>query len=226
MLVLAACSGRSSGQQSANPPFVSTPIADFDSPWALAFLPGTSRALVTEKRGRIWLVDIATGAKQEISGVPKVRAGGQGGLLDIALSPRFASDRLVYLSYSEPSPESGSGLALARARLSGTGLNGLQLIWRDPQGGSGGQFGGIIAFAPDGNSLFLSTGDRQRFTPAQNAGQPLGKILHLTLDGKPASNNPGWGQVGPFLTVVTDPPATPKRPSRRPGAIIDGRRTI
>ena len=158
MLVLAACSGRSPGQQSANPPFVSTPIADFNSPWALAFLPGTSRALVTEKRGRIWLVDIATGAKQEISGVPKVRAGGQGGLLDIALSPRFASDHLVYLSYSEPSPESGSGLALARARLSGTGLNGLQLIWRDPQGGSGGQFGGIIAFAPDGNSLFLSYG--------------------------------------------------------------------
>ena len=89
----------------------------------------------------------------------------------------------------------GSGLALARAKLvraaAGAGLDGLQVIWRDPAGGSGGQFGAIVVFAPDGKSLFLTTGERQRFTPAQDPSQPLGKILHLTLDGKPAPDNPG-----------------------------------
>jgi glucose/arabinose dehydrogenase len=207
-LTLAACSGPSPGsaQQTGATPFLSTPVASFDSPWALAFLPATQRALVTEKPGRVWLVDVATGSKQQVSGVPEVRAGGQGGLLDIALSPRFASDRLVYLTYSEPSADGGSGLALARAHFEGTSLSGLQVIWRDPGGGSGGQFGGIIAFAPDGNSLFLSSGERQRFSPAQDPSQPLGKILHLTLDGKPAAGNPWAGQTGAASVNVIDPP--------------------
>ena len=70
----------------------------------------------------------------------------------------------------------------------------LQVLWRDPAGGEGGQFGAIIAFAPDGKSLFLSSGERQRFTPAQDPSQPIGKILHLTLDGKPAPGNPWRGR--------------------------------
>ena len=76
----------------------------------------------------------------------------------------------------------------------GARLDGLQVLWRDPAGGQGGQFGAIVAFAPDGKSLFLSSGERQRFTPAQDPSQPLGKILHLTLDGKPAPGNPLGGQ--------------------------------
>jgi glucose/arabinose dehydrogenase len=80
------------------------------------------------------------------------------------------------------------------------------VLWHDPVGGEGGQFGAIIAFAPDGKSLFLSSGERQRFTPAQDPSQPLGKILHLTLDGKPAPDNPWAGHVGAPSVMITDPP--------------------
>ncbi|HEX4273653.1 MAG TPA: PQQ-dependent sugar dehydrogenase, partial [Rhizomicrobium sp.] len=86
-------------------------------------------------------------------------------------------------------------------------LEGLQVIWHDPMGGRGGQFGAQVAFAPDGNSLFLSSGDRQRFTPAQDPNEPVGKILHLTLDGKPAADNPWAGKTGAQSVSVTNPPA-------------------
>lgn len=222
LLVLAACgsSGPSSAQnagridQPANlptsdPPFTAKAIATFDNPWALAFLPGTSEAIVTEKPGRLWLVDVRSGQKQPVSGAPSVAYHGQGGLLDVALAPGFASNQLLYLTYSEPLG-SGSGLALARARLvrqaGGARLEGLQMLWHDPAGGEGGQFGGIVAFAPDGKSLFLTSGERQRFTPAQDMNQPLGKILHLTLDGKPAPGNPWAGKLGAAVVTVTDPP--------------------
>lgn len=176
----------------------------------MAFIPGSASAIVTEKPGRLWIVDITTGAKLSVSGAPRIAAGGQGGLLDVVLSPRFASDNRVYLTYSEPSPNGGSGLALARARLVREGgrarLGGLEVIWRDPDGGRGGQFGAIVRFAPDGNSLFLTSGDRQRFTSAQDPSQPLGKILHLTLDGKPVPGNPWAGRTGADTVAVTDPP--------------------
>src|SRR5206468_11093467 len=101
--------------------------------------------LVTEKPGRIWLVNVATGQKQAVSGAPRVILSSQGGLLDIAPSPDFAGNRLVYLTYSEPSPNGGSGLALARSQLImdrvGARLQNLQVLWRDPAGGEGGQFG-------------------------------------------------------------------------------------
>jgi glucose/arabinose dehydrogenase len=181
----------------------------FDSPWAIAFLPGSADALVTEKGGalKLWRRGAAATA---VAGVPRVAEVGQGGLLDVVVSPGFASDGLVYLTYSEPQQAGGSGLALARARLVRAGnaarLEGLQVIWRDPAGGRGGQFGAILAFAPDGQSLFLSSGERQRFTPAQDPNQPLGKILHLTLDGKPAPGNPGAGRTGAASVPVFDPP--------------------
>lgn len=215
LLVLAACgsSATTGNQASATEargglPFTSSPLAIFDNPWAMAFLPNTANALVTEKPGKIWLVDLAAGRKQPVGGAPRVVYKGQGGLLDVAISPDFATSRLVYLTYSEPSSNGGSGLALARAKLdgSGTGLSNFRLLWHDPEGGEGGQFGAIIAFAPDGRSLFLSVGERQRFTPAQDPSQPLGKILHLTLDGKPASDNPMAGRTGATTVTVTDPP--------------------
>jgi glucose/arabinose dehydrogenase len=191
-------------------PFTATPVATFDRPWAIAFLPGSTMALVTEQPGRIWLVDAASGRKTAVGGAPQVRFGGQGGLLDIALSPHFAADGLVYVSFSRPTPDGGSGLALSRAKLvrgaDGARLEDMQLLWSDPEGGQGGQFGARIAFAPDGNSLFLSSGERQRFTPAQDPSQPLGKILHLTLDGKPAAGNPLAGRTGAKTVTITDPP--------------------
>ncbi|HEX6785236.1 MAG TPA: PQQ-dependent sugar dehydrogenase [Sphingomicrobium sp.] len=212
-LLLAGCGAspsQSADAPSSGRPFAVHEVATFNSPWAMAFLPGSTTALVTEKPGRIWLVDTRSGNKRPVSGVPRVVVSSQGGLLDVALSPHFATDNLVYLTYAEPSSNRGSGLAMAKAKLvrnsAGAALQGMQLLWHDPAGGEGGQFGAIIAFAPDGKSLFLSSGERQRFTPAQDPNQPLGKILHLTLDGKPAPGNPMAGRVGASIVTITDPP--------------------
>ena len=194
------------GKGVATKPFVTSALATFDSPFAMAFLPDGS-ALITETAGHLkhWRAGQPVG---DVGGVPAVAEGEQGGLLDIALSPGFASNRLVYLTYSERSANGGSGLALARGALAADGsrLTGMRVLWHDPQGGEGGQYGAAIAFAPDGQSLFLSSGERQRFTPAQDPGQPLGKILHLTLDGQPAAGNPWAGKVGAATTTITSPP--------------------
>lgn len=188
-------------------PFRTMTVATFDNPWALAFLPDRTM-LVTEKTGHLWLVT-PTGAKTEVAGVPAVHFEGQGGLLFVATSPAFARDRHVYLTYAEPGP-GGDGLALARATLATVSgkpvLQGLEVIWRQLPRGAGGQFGGYIAFSPDGTSLFLTSGERQRFTPAQDPDQALGKILRLTLDGKPAPGNPGAGRIGATTVAVIDPP--------------------
>ncbi len=191
----------------ASNPFVVTRVASFNLPWRIAFLPD-GRMLVTEKVGPVWLVT-QQGAKTPVAGVPAVLAEGQGGMLGVFLSPHYASDHLVYLTYSEPG-DGGSSLALARAKLAlGQGkasLEGLQVIWRDGERGQGGQFGGQVAFAPDGKSLFLTVGERQRFTPAQDPNQPLGKILHLTLDGRPAPGSPHAGKLGAATVPIINPP--------------------
>ena len=190
----------------ASNPFVMTQVASFNLPWRIAFLPD-GRMLITEKVGPVWLVT-QNGEKTPIANVPAVVAQGQGGMLGVFLSPHYASDHFVYLTYSEPN-EGGSSLALARARLAlGAGtasLEDLKVIWHDPVGGKGGQFGAQVAFAPDGKSLFLTVGDRQRFVPAQDPNQPVGKILHLTLDGRPAPGNPNAGKVGAASVPVIDP---------------------
>ncbi|HEU0162131.1 MAG TPA: PQQ-dependent sugar dehydrogenase [Rhizomicrobium sp.] len=191
----------------ASLPFTVTQVATFNLPWRIAFLPD-GRMLVTEKVGPVWLVT-QKGEKTPVQNAPAVLYGGQGGMLGIYASPHFATDQSVYLTYSEPH-DGGSSLALAKAKLSTAdgkaSLDGLKVIWRDGAGGKGGQFGAAIAFAPDGKSLFLSVGERQRFTPAQDPNQPLGKILHLTLDGKPAPGNPQAGKTGAASVQITDPP--------------------
>lgn len=188
-------------------PFRTTAVATFDTPWALAFLPDR-KMLVTEKTGQLWLVTSA-GVKTQVGGVPTVHFEGQGGLLFVATSPTFGQDHQIYLTYSEPS-EGGDGLALATATLAMVAgkpvLQGLRVIWRQLPRGAGGQFGGYIAFSPDGRHLFLTSGERQRFTPAQDPDQALGKILRLTLDGKPALGNPGAGRIGSTTIAVIDPP--------------------
>jgi aldose sugar dehydrogenase len=249
LLTLMAASGASAqvnmgGQKAeASLPFNMTKVASFDTQvWRIAFLPD-GRFLASEKAGRLWLMT-QEGAKTAVTNVPAVLYQGQGGLLGVFLSPRYATDHYVYLTYSEPHEETaapppppvaadapagrgrggppptpcpadpskicGSSLAMARARLTinnGTAsLDGLQVLWHDPAGGRGGQFGGQIAFAPDGNSLFLSSGDRQRMAPAQDPNSPLGKILHLTLDGKPAPRNPFAGQASAQSLPIINPP--------------------
>ncbi len=188
-------------------PFNMTEVASFNLPWRIAFLPD-GRMLITEKVGPVWLVT-QKGEKTPVTGAPKVLYGGQGGMLGVFVSPHYAQDHSVYLTYSEPN-EGGSSLALAKATLSLAGnkasLENLKVIWHDPAGGKGGQFGAQVAFAPDGNSLFLTSGDRQRFWPAQESDAPLGKIFHLTLDGKASPDNPMYGAIGGGSFPVTDPP--------------------
>ena len=188
------------------PPFAMTKIGDFTEPFALAFLPDGA-ALVTEKAGQLKL-RWADGNVVTVGGVPRVAKVEQGGLLDVAVSPDFARSRGVYLTYSEPGAQ-GSALALAQATLKIThvvcirapcpaqaSLEGLHVLWRSGMNGVGGQFGANIAFTPDGKSLFLSSGERQRFSPAQDPEQRLGKILRLTLDGKAWPGNPQYKAGG------------------------------
>src|SRR5262249_37764559 len=151
-----------------------TKVAQLDLPWRIAFLPD-GRMLITEKVGRLQLVT-QTGQKLEVTGVPAVLSEGQNGMLGVYLAPSYASDGPIYLTYSEPGKEAGtSSLALARARLklgNGTAaLEDLKRIWHDPVKGRGGQAGAAVAFSPDGKFLFLTAGDRQRFTPAQDPNQ-------------------------------------------------------
>jgi glucose/arabinose dehydrogenase len=191
----------------ASLPFMMTEVATFNLPWRIAFLPD-GRMLITEKPGALWLVT-QQGEKTELTNVPAVQHQGQSGMLGVYVSPNYTADESIYLTYSEPG-DGGSSLALAKARLAMGGgtasLEGLEVIWRQMPKGRGGQVGAAVAFSPDGQYLFLSVGDRQRMTPAQDPDQALGKILRLTLDGDPAPGNPMAGQTGASTVPLIDPP--------------------
>lgn len=193
MLSTVAMASENAGKNvaSASLPFSARDVAVFDTPWALAFL-NRSEMLVTEKGGRIWLVDTG-GEKTLVEGMPDVVYDGQLGLLDIAPAPDFAASRHVYLTYVEPNSDRGS-LALARASLDRkegkARLANLEILWRDDARPGGGQPGGVIAFSPDGRYLFLTVGDRMRPARAQDLSTPQGSIVRLSLDGRPAAGNP------------------------------------
>ncbi len=207
------------GEQKSDPnlPFIMTEVTTLNLPWRIAFLPD-GRMLITEKVGGLWLVT-QQGEKTPLANIPAVAWAGQGGMLGVYLSPHYAQDHNVYLTYSEPG-DSGSSLALARAQLNvangAASLEGLRVIWRDGERGEGGQFGAAVAFSPDSKYLYLSVGDRQRMTPAQDPNQPLGKILRLTLDGKPAPGNPMAGKIGAPTVPVIDPPSDTEKAKTAP----------
>jgi len=209
LLATAADAQVNVGDLKADPslPFTMTQVATFDLPWRIAFLPD-GRMLVTEKVGRVQLVT-PQGAKTEVKGVPPSYVQGQNGMLGVFLSPHYATDHNVYLTYLEPG-DYGGGLAMGRGQLVIEGdrarLDGFQVLWRQMPKGKGGQAGAQIAFSPDGKYLFLTVGDRQRMTPAQDPDQPVGKILRLTLDGKPAPGNPMEGKTGARTIPLIDPP--------------------
>ena len=201
----APATGSSSGPRTAadGRPFVVEELDRFDEPWAMAFLPG-GELLVTDRGGRLRLREV-DGRTIEVGGVPKVVADGQGGLGDVIASPGFASDRTVYLSWVEPG-EGGTGAVVGRVRLAGTSdapeLTDLRVIWRQqPKTSGSGHFGHRLAFSPDGAYLFVSSGDRQKFDPAQDLGTSLGKIVRLNPDGSPASGNP-WAEQGGVTAEV------------------------
>src|ERR1700723_1741470 len=182
-------------------------VTTLNLPLKIGFLPD-GRMFIPEKVGGLFVVS-QQGSKTPVKNVPAVLWRGQGGMLGVYLSPHYESDPSVYLTYSEPG-DGGSSLALARATLKigkdAVSLEGLQVIWRDGERGEGGQFGAEVAFSPDSKYLYLSSGERQRMTPAQDPNQPLGKILRLTLDGKPAPGNPMAGKTGAATVPVIDPP--------------------
>ena len=148
------------------------------------------------------------GEKIPVGNTPPVYFQGQNGMHGVFLSPHYAKDHSIYLTYVEPG-DYGGGLALARAKLNVTAtsatLEDFKVLWRQMPKGKGGQEGAQIAFSPDGKYLFLAVGDRQRFTPAQDPNQPEGKILRLTLDGKPARGNPNYGKKGAPTIPLIDP---------------------
>lgn len=165
------------------------PVASFDSPWAMTFLPD-GRMLVTEKVGRLQLVT-REGVKRAVTGVPAVVSSGQIGLHDVVLDPGYASNRRVWISYAEGTT-GGQRVAIARATLNldAARLDDVAVLWRATPATGGGHPGARLAFSPDGRYLFVSTGERQQGTPAQDLGGTLGKILRLNLDGTPAAGNP------------------------------------
>ena len=190
---------------SGNLPFTVTPVAEFDSPWAMAFLPGsgvplTSMALLTEREGKLWLVDVVNGKRTAVSGAPLVKVAGQGGLGDVMPHPDFAGNQRVYLSFVEPGPNGTSGAALGYGTLdlsnaASPTLKDFKIIWRQqPKVSGDGHFSHRIAFGPDG-FLYLSSGDRQKMEPAQDFSGELGKVLRLTHEGAPAPGNP-WASRG------------------------------
>ena len=173
-------------------PFAVEEVDRFDEPWAMAFLPDGD-LLLTERTGTLHLRDADTGERVEVAGTPEVVDAGQGGLGDVLPGPTYAEDGLVYLSWAEAG-DGGVGAAVGRARL-GTGgapaLTDLEVIWRQtPKTDGEGHFSHRLAFSPDGEHLFVSSGDRQLKDPAQDTTNTLGSIVRLTLDGEPAPGNP------------------------------------
>jgi glucose/arabinose dehydrogenase len=166
-------------------PFEVTVIADFESPWAMTFVPGTPYALITEKRGalKVWQPNRPI---RDVAGVPKVAYGGQGGLGDVVLHPDYARNKLVYLSWAEPGEGGTAGSAVGHARLDlqpeQPSLQDLKVIWRQqPKVGGNNHFSQRLAFSPDGRYLFITSGERFKFTVAQDLNQNLGKVIRLTL---------------------------------------------
>ncbi len=170
--------------------FVAKEVARFDRPWAIAFLPD-GRMLVTEKTGRLLLLSNGGRERAEVSGVPAVNSDGQGALGEVAVDPDFARNGLIYISYS--SAGSPNGIELMRARLVGSRLTEPKILYKAHPQLSGGHYAGRIAFGPDGQ-LFLSLGERQKFTPAQDPTGVLGKILRLDRNGRAAAGNPLAGK--------------------------------
>lgn len=206
-LGLIACGGGSGGSSPAptDPDFVpttgvvstTTVVSGLQNPWSLAFLPD-GRMLVTGRMGTLWLISADGSQRQEVSSLPAVTAtSGQGGLLDVALDPGFASNRRIYLSFAEADGGNAAlnGTAVARAELDldNFDLLGLTVLYRQaPKVQSSGHFGSRLVFDRDGH-LFVTLGDRQLADQrgyAQDLGRGNGKVVRITTDGAAAPGNP------------------------------------
>ena len=174
-------------------------LTSFNNPWAMAFLPD-GHSLVTEKGGTLWLLDKEQHKRFAVSNVPNITARGQGGLGDVIIHPEFTSNNTLYISYVERDDKNDafSGAVIERATLtitdSGATLSDRQVIWRQsPKMTGNGHYSHRMAFSPDGH-LFITSGERQKFTPSQNMAMNLGKIVRLNDDGSVPEDNPFYGQ--------------------------------
>lgn len=172
-----------------------TVVENLEYPWGMAFLPD-GRLLVTERPGRLRVVSREGRLGAPLAGVPAVDATGQGGLLDVAIDPQFASNGLVYVSYAEKR-DGGNGTTVARGRLTADGLADVQVIFRQQPAMTGGHhFGSRLVFARDGR-LFVTLGERNvGRAQAQDLGSDLGKVVRVESDGKIPADNPFVGKAG------------------------------
>jgi glucose/arabinose dehydrogenase len=204
--LLIACTDNAATQQAQAPqsptpepveaPVKTSVVAEgLEHPWGLEFLPD-GRILVTERPGRLRIVANDGTLSKPLAGVPEVYTSSQGGLLDVALSPDFEADRLVYLSYSEPDGDV-AGTAVARGRLGRDGLRNVKVIWRQtPKTKSSNHWGSRIVFRPDG-TLFVTTGDRYKLREeAQDLSTTIGKVIRINADGSIPQDNPFIDQEG------------------------------
>ena len=173
---------------------VDTIASGLEHPWGVALLPD-GRFLVTERPGRIRIIEADGRIAQPLGGVPPVHASGQGGMLDVTLDPQFAQNRTLYISYSEPGDRGSAGTTVARARLGASALEGFQVIYRqEPKVRSGGHFGSRVVVRTDG-TLFITQGDRFNYKDrAQDLTSGVGKVVRINKDGSIPRDNPFVGR--------------------------------
>ena len=180
-------------------PVTATPVVQgLDHPWALAFLPDKKGMLVTERPGHLRWVSPEGKLSAPLAGVPKVWAQGQGGLLDVVLSPDFANDRLVYLSFAEEGQDGNAGTAVGRGRLSDdmSSLSDFKVIFRqEPKLSTGNHFGSRLVFDRDGY-LFIALGENNQRSTSQDLDKLQGKVVRIYPDGRIPEDNPFVGQKG------------------------------
>ncbi|MDF8365042.1 PQQ-dependent sugar dehydrogenase [Achromobacter anxifer] len=196
-LSLALAASAQPGPEPATVPArVTAVVGGLNHPWAMAFLP-EGGVLITERPGNLRLLRIPGGLSKPLTGVPKVAAQGQGGLLDVALSPDFASDRYVYLSYAE-ADGGKSGTAVGRGRLSadGSALEDFRVLFRqEPKLSSGLHYGSRLVFDGKGY-LYISLGENNQRPTAQDLDKLQGKVVRLKADGSVPPDNPFVGRAG------------------------------
>ena len=217
-LALASCAQAETGDSqdtAADTPvsFTTTAMGEFEEPWAIEFIPGTALLAVTEKEGTLKLMDIKTEAVWTVAVVPEVDYGGQGGFGDIAFLESEAdadlSGRTVYLSWAEAGEGDTRGAAVGKATLmcpeiDACALEGLEVIWRQtPKVTGRGHYSHRITFSPDEQHMFVTSGDRQKQTPAQDRSNTMGTIVRLNLDGTPAAGNPFADEGGAAAEIWT-----------------------
>ncbi len=178
---------------SAGSVLLAEPVASFNEPWAMTFLPD-GRLLVTEKKGRLLLLDVNNGTQVAVEGIPKVAYAGQGGLGDVILHPQYQENHWLYLSYAEQNALGKRGAVVVRGKLIAAPgkaqLQNLEVIWRQiPKVSGSGHYSHRLTFSPNGK-LFITSGDRQKLLPAQGWQQNLGKVIRLNADGSVPLDNP------------------------------------